>query len=65
MENRYLVRKKTEAQYVTAHGEDGLEAACKAFPHLDFEVLDVAEGTTILVDQKSNAMYLAILVRPA
>lgn len=56
----YEVWKRAEPHIIMkVTAEDGLEACSKAFPALDFEVLDVSGETAHLLDISNDVTYLA------
>lgn len=59
MANSFLVRKRTEKEGLTIHDvEDGLEAACCAYPDLNLETIDVEGDKTFVVDPENDVMYV-------
>ncbi|MBK3780057.1 hypothetical protein G3A43_07290 [Paraburkholderia aspalathi] len=65
MVKAFLVRKRTAEDGVTIHDvDDGLEAACKAFPELNLEVIDAKDDTTYVVDIDNDVMYVVKQIAP-
>jgi hypothetical protein len=59
----FHVRKKTSSEGVTiSEVEDGLEAACKAYPELNLETLDVHGDQTYVLDVDNDVMYIVTKV---
>jgi hypothetical protein len=45
--------------------DDGLEAACKAFPDLNLEAIDASDDTTLVVDiDNDDVMYIVKQIKP-
>jgi hypothetical protein len=44
--------------------QDGLEAACSAYPDLNLEAVDAEGATTYVLDVDNDVMYIASKVEP-
>jgi hypothetical protein len=66
MAKAFLVRKRTAKEGVTIYDvDDGLEAACKAFPDLNLEAIDASDDTTLVVDiDNDDVMYIVKQIKP-
>jgi len=63
MANVFQVQKRTAEEFVTISDvEDGLEAACKAYPELNMETLDVDGDKTFVLDVDNDVMYIVTKV---
>jgi hypothetical protein len=59
-----LVRERTAKEGVVIDGvDDGLEAACQAYPELNLETSHISGDNTYVIDPENDVMYVVTKVK--